>query len=801
MAQDIVTVLKVETGNSEKTIKALKEEIKTLKTTLESAEIGSEAFTQASEQLAAVQAELKTVMDGTKKTVQAADGSYDALVATMAQLKKEWKSTNDEVKRTEIGKEIDEINTQLKELDASIGNSQRNVGNYKQDFVDAMTEMKVQGANFGDELNNINKKTEITRNALDGVGQVASGVASGFAAVQGVSALLGLENENLEKALVKVQSAMAIAQGIGGMKGMVEGAGKLVAAYRAAKMGSAALATQSTITTAAMGTTATATTVATGALQAFKAALISTGIGALIVALGTLIGYLVTLGEKTENVEEGFDDASRAVDDFTNKINRIKNTNDYVINLKIAGGADDDEIWQERIENARKLWVQAQGFQIDMLKAYGEESQQYKDAGKSVKEYNDALTKVKQDYNVWKTEQETNSKKDAEAIRDRALESIIDTKEEELAALYEKYKEEKQLLQQHNLDTNALYQEYLKNKKEIEDKYKKPEETNADLAEAQKIAEEARKAVIDTKQEELAELERIYLERKALLEKEGVDVANLTEAYNINRQEIIDKYDNQEKQKAVDKANFLRGLQISMLTSPDKEIAELETLFEQYKSQYQLNAEELIILEEWKQSELAKIRDKYREEEGEKEWVFLQNMKEDTKELIGNTTQAASAAMSGASQILSDLAANQDKRDKDSFEKAKKLQIASATMNMLAGITAALSGLFTTKTGPWDLVLAGIQASTIAATGAIQISNIKKQQYDGSGGGDDGNLNGAGATPNVSMDSLIPINYTRSVLTDTETTNLNKEQRVYVLESDITETQDNVAIKESNSSF
>ena len=153
MAQDIVTVLKVETGSSDKTIKALRDEIKTLKSTLEGAEIGSDKFKQASEELAAAQNKLKMAMDATKQTVKSADGSYDALVATMAQLKKEWKATYDEVKRSEIGKQIAEINSQLKDLDASIGNAQRNVGNYKQDFVDAMTEMKGGTLEFGQEMN------------------------------------------------------------------------------------------------------------------------------------------------------------------------------------------------------------------------------------------------------------------------------------------------------------------------------------------------------------------------------------------------------------------------------------------------------------------------------------------------------------------------------------------------------------------------------------------------------------------------------------------------------------------------
>lgn len=770
MAQDIVTTLTVETGGSERTIKALKEEIKTLKSTLESTTIGSKSFEQASKDLAAAQAELKSVMDSTKQTTEAADGSYNALVATMAELKKQWKATADEVERSEIGAKIEEINSQLKELDESIGNNQRNVGNYKEDFVEAMTEMKQKGASFGDELNEINKKTEVTRNALDGIGQVASGVASGFAAVQGVSALLGMENENLEKALVKVQSAMAIAQGIGGMKGLVEGAGKLIAAFKAAKMGSAALATQTTTTSAAMTASAGATNVATTALQGFKAALISTGIGALVVALGTLIGYLLTLGDTADDASGNVAELEREFENLYKPLNNEVEKQEYMLRLLKAQGASEEEIFEARRQYAAQNWAKASEItgtvrlNLEDARQNGTDEQiqkleeLYQRAQDIEESYNKAGTRVGQDENVWKAEQKLKAEQDA-------AEAAAQAERERLQAEKERIAEEEAL-------------------------------RKSELAAIKEYSQEAKLALLGDEERELEELRLKYEERKALFEKHNQDISEIEEVYNNERQAIIDKYDDIEEQKAREKTKFLQGLKVSMLGDEEQEIAQLEILFEQYKSQFELNTEELLILEEWKQSELAKIRDKYREEEKVKEWTFLQNMKEDTKALIGNTTQAASAAMSGASQILSALAANQDQRDKDGFEKAKKMQIASATMNMLAGITAALSGLFTTKTGPWDLVLAGIQATTIAATGGIQIDNIKKQQYDGSGGG-----GSVGSIPNVNMNDMMPIQYTRELMTDTETANINKEQRVYVLESDITETQENVAVKEANASF
>jgi hypothetical protein len=175
--------------------------------------------------------------------------------------------------------------------------------------------------------------------------------------------------------------------------------------------------------------------------------------------------------------------------------------------------------------------------------------------------------------------------------------------------------------------------------------------------------------------------------------------------------------------------------------------------------------------------------------------------KEKQRQLASNITATFTSTLNGVSQILSEIQSGIDTRNEEGFEKSKKLQIAMATINMLGGITAALAGAYTTKTGPWDWVLAGIQAATIATAGGIQIANISKQTYDGSGG-NVGNLNGGvGVSPNISMADMIPINYTKEVLSDTETAELNKNNRVYVVESDITETQNDVAVKETNSSF
>lgn len=159
--------------------------------------------------------------------------------------------------------------------------------------------------------------------------------------------------------------------------------------------------------------------------------------------------------------------------------------------------------------------------------------------------------------------------------------------------------------------------------------------------------------------------------------------------------------------------------------------------------------------------------------------------------------QAAAQAMQGISQIFNSLADMEDGQTKESFEKQKGLQIAGATMNMLGGITAAISGLFTTKSGPWDIALAAIQAAAIAASGIANIAKIKQQKFDGSGS----NVSSARASISTSaLTAASPVQYTQDIQGASIESAL-KDTRVYVTEADITNTQHRVNVAESESRF
>ena len=111
-----------------------------------------------------------------------------------------------------------------------------------------------------------------------------SGVASGFAAYQGALGLVGVENKNLEQQLLKVQSAMALANGL-------QSLGEARDSFKQLKA------------------------VAIDAFNGIKTAIGSTGIGLLVIALGAIYTYWDDIKEVVGGVSE----EQKNLNELTNK--------------------------------------------------------------------------------------------------------------------------------------------------------------------------------------------------------------------------------------------------------------------------------------------------------------------------------------------------------------------------------------------------------------------------------------------------------------------------------------------------
>jgi hypothetical protein len=121
-------------------------------------------------------------------------------------------------------------------------------------------------------------------------------IAAGFQTAQAAANLFGAESAQVEEALLRIQSAMALTEGLGQLaeaprilRNVAEAFGLIAPAANAAATAQAAQTTAATAGAAAQTANATATTAATTATTAFGTALKLAGIGLVVSAVAALV--------------------------------------------------------------------------------------------------------------------------------------------------------------------------------------------------------------------------------------------------------------------------------------------------------------------------------------------------------------------------------------------------------------------------------------------------------------------------------------------------------------------------------
>lgn len=153
----------------------------------------------------------------------------------------------------------------VKSLRAQLKEAQADVAAMAEKFGDTSTqaaEAAKRAANLKDKIGDAKALTDAFSpdKKFQAFSSALSGVAGGFSAVQGAMGLFGAESKDLEKTLLKVQSAMALSQGLSAITESAD-------AFKNLK------------------------TVAVDAFNGIKAAIGSTGIGLLVIALGAIYAY------------------------------------------------------------------------------------------------------------------------------------------------------------------------------------------------------------------------------------------------------------------------------------------------------------------------------------------------------------------------------------------------------------------------------------------------------------------------------------------------------------------------------
>lgn len=325
------------------TLKQLREEVKSLRSQLENTEVGTDSFISTLEELTNKQRELTSA---TKLGVEAQKGSYNDLTNQMSALKQQWKATADEMERANLGEEINRINNELKEMDATLGNHQRNVGNYESALDGVNTILKEQNSLFESSIGTIR--------GLMGTYQLIEGTVKAF----------GVDSEEATEAIQKMQGVMAMTEGLKAIQDGVKGFKQLKAAISASSV----------------------------ATNGFKKALVATGIGAIIVLVGTLAAnwesitkWLSNAGVNMENfgkisrgvvkaVTKMFENLGKGLvkvfkGEFQEAGDYFKQAFSFAENYQEGVSEREIELIEKANKSKRELYISDQEFYIDMMEA------------------------------------------------------------------------------------------------------------------------------------------------------------------------------------------------------------------------------------------------------------------------------------------------------------------------------------------------------------------------------------------------------------------------------------------------
>jgi len=321
------------------------------------------------------------------------------------------------------------------------------------------------------------------------LGGALGGVTAGFELTQGVMGAFGAESEEVEKALLKVQSAMAIAQGVQGVK-------EAIPAFMALR-------------TAAMTTFAGMTT----ASKIFMSA----GIGILITGIGLLISNFdkvanVFTGEIERNARytKALNTSARAIKDNAKELedrsSALQRNQSYELAMAEAQGATTAELRKMKVAQAEErielekdsvaraeniYWLAKQKYQ-KLVNADADE-EIIKKAKENAIEAREVLTKEREDLKAALIDKK-------EIIRENNVEAVKERKSDS-DNLKDKVKEDLQTIKDNLKDARDVQlTEYEKQKKDIEEKY------DAQIA----LAKKYHKSTIDlekAKNKELTDLE------------------------------------------------------------------------------------------------------------------------------------------------------------------------------------------------------------------------------------------------------------------------------------------------------
>lgn len=668
----------------------------------------------------------------------------------------------EELAKLEVGTEA--YNAKLQEL-----------GTVQRAYQDSMDDAKRASADFGDRMGVV---AEAQTN-LNGI----------FQSTIGIFALMGAESQDLAKIWGVFMAGSSLIQGI--LNGL-DGFGKAMNGLK--------LTFSNNIKQIKLFVKS---------LNGVKAAIAATGIGLLVVALGTLIAYWDDVSKAifgTNDEMEKYRDISDKVSESIAAQNSLLEHN---IRLMSAQGASLEEIKNERIKalDAQKREIKATIDQIKAdraalvaktgllktgswfsgnRKAIKEMDEQMNALLKQAEDVEKSIADVEQKYATDSAIEKINAdKKAAEEAKRTAEQNAKDRKaieerlyddQTELAIKKrkEQYDRELELFKGNLQAQRQLTEEYYKDL----DSLMGFDNSDAGIKQADTEAYQSSMTGNSAKNGEdvewqgngkftgstQADLEEWKNERKIYEEEYERQV----EAQQKLRKEAIEEmrlqYDAAMNNGDTEGADAL----LEQITATGNKIIEVDNAVAEVKKQNIADVEE------------ATDRMMEKQDSDGKKW--MKNMQK-----YGSAT----------SNILSTLGNAADKETKEGFEMWKVTQQAQNAISTVVSSIEAYQSLATVPlVGP---ALGAAAAAAVVAAGAQNAANIEKQKFDSYSSVDSSYGGASVQAPSTALADWNP-NLTRNMLTDEETDNLyNRQYSVSVV--DINNMQNKVKVRDTNSTF
>ena len=417
------------------------------------------------------------------------------------------------------------MKAELRELQMALQQMEASGDTSSKQFI----EMSVRAGELKDQIGDTAQQIRILSSDTKHVDALISGVTGlvgAFTAVQGATALFGAENEELNEALLKVNGAMAILQGLQAVQETLnkDSAFSVIFLRNARVAETTAIAGQTT----ALGANTVAMTASTLATKAFSFALKTIGIGLVIAGIALLVEY--------------WDDLTAGVKKFLPAGADVGKMFDKIKSYAFGVG---NAILQYVIAPIKALWVVLKTGDV------GEGFKTYIDGMNVVKNYNEGFkTQEARNAQKYRDEQEAKNIEFAKRELERRKNRGEDTfkleqrlRAREMAFNKRTGKEDADLKKEYEDAEDKRFSENVK--KDADRRKKAEEQAKKDAEKRKKDAEEAHKKALELQQKQNEQIAKFADELK------NVEIRNIQDKTKRERASLEKSLD--DKISAIEK--------------------------------------------------------------------------------------------------------------------------------------------------------------------------------------------------------------------------------------------------------